>query len=47
MKEKDHLRLKLTLGEFAVEVMHCNNGTWNAGQVCHKCIKEIVAKGKP
>ena len=47
MLRSDHDRVKLKLDEWQVEVMHANGGTWNAGHVCHKCVKEIVAKGKP
>ena len=43
----DHNRVKLKLGNWAVEVIHFNGGTSNAGDICHKCVKEIVAKGKP
>ena len=47
LKGHEHDRLKLVLGHFAVEIIVRNGGTWNAGHVCHKCIRNIVAKGKP
>lgn len=46
MSTNDHYRVRVKLGDWLVEVIHCNHGTWNAGHVCHKCVKEIVAKGK-
>ena len=47
MRKPDHERLKVRLGEFGVEVMQIVRGTYNAGHLCHKCVREIVAKGKP
>ena len=46
LKKDDHDRVKLRLGKLAVEVMHRLNNTWNDGNICHGCIKYVVASGK-
>jgi len=46
LKEGDHWRVKRKLGRFEIEVMHSVDGTWNAGNLCHECIVEIVNDGK-
>jgi hypothetical protein len=47
LKANEGRRLKVKLGKFSVEIMHANDGTWNAGDICHKCVRDVVAKGKP
>jgi hypothetical protein len=42
-----HGRLKAVIGDLAVEVMTRVKGTWNGGQVCHDCIRKVVATGIP
>jgi hypothetical protein len=46
LKTEDHVRLKLRLGDHSIEVMTALNDVWNNGNICHKCVKEIVARGK-
>ena len=40
-------RLKVTRGGVGVEVMVSVGGTWNAGAVCHDCVRRIVADSGP
>lgn len=43
---KETNRLRLCMGHIAVEIIHYVDRCANKGHVCHKCIKEIVAKGE-
>lgn len=47
LKKHEGDRLKVSIGKFTVEVMHCAHNVWNSGNLCWKCVREIVAKGKP
>ncbi len=47
LSTKEGDRLKLQLGPFRVEVIVGLDTGWNNTTLCHKCIKEIIAKGKP
>lgn len=46
MRKSDHPRLKVRLGDVRVEVMTAFRNTWNTGDICHSCVKKVVAKGK-
>jgi len=45
LSPEDHGRLKVRNGRVDVEVIHCLDGTWNAGNICHKCIRHTVEHG--
>ena len=45
MKPGEMERLKLKYNDVGVEVIHSWKGTWNAGHVCHRCIKKAVKHG--
>ena len=47
LKKHEGGRLIVSLNKWGVEVMHSQGSTWNAGNLCWKCVREIVAKGKP
>lgn len=47
MKKSDHERLEVRLGPVRVLVTSCFRNVWNAGNICHACIRQAVAKGKP
>jgi hypothetical protein len=47
LHESDHGRLALKLGDVSIAVMHSMNGVWNKGLVCHNCIREVIAHGRP
>lgn len=39
-------RLKVTLGKIKLEVMlGMENGDWNKGDICHKCLIDVLVKG--
>lgn len=46
MKASDHQRLRVRFGDIRVEIMTCFRNVWNAGNICHACVKQAVAKGK-
>ena len=46
MPDSNHSRIKRKLGRLEIEVMHCIDGAWNRGNVCHKCITKVVLQGK-
>ena len=46
MKKSDHGRLMVKLGPVSVEVMTSFRKVWNDGNICHACVKRVVAKGK-
>lgn len=46
MRKADHERLRLKHGNVRVEVMSCYKRVWNGGHVCHKCIRDVIQKGK-
>lgn len=43
----EHDRIRRTLNDVSVEVMTCFKTSWNVGHVCHKCIIDVIMKGKP
>jgi hypothetical protein len=43
----DHDRLKLQWGKVTIEVITAVDDAWNSGQICHKCIREVIEKGEP
>jgi len=47
MKPADCRRIALTVGRISVEVLTAVDGTWNGGQVCHECVRAIIASSKP
>lgn len=46
MENGEHGRLRRSVGPLKIEIMHCLNGTWNAGHVCHRCITHVVNAGE-
>lgn len=47
MKKGEHERLCLNFEGVMVEVISGWKGTWNGGNICHRCIKAAVKHGKP
>lgn len=46
LKDSGHNRVKRKIGRFKIEVVTAVNGTWNAGNICHKCVLKIINEGK-
>lgn len=46
LSRQDHDRVRRKLGNVAIEVLHCFNGTWNAGNICHPCIMKTITGGE-
>ncbi|MEN6430780.1 MAG: hypothetical protein ABFC80_08105 [Coriobacteriales bacterium] len=46
LRAREHSRLcsKRIEGRFDIEVITGVGGTWNAGLLCHDCIRALVAK---
>ena len=44
MKSTDRLRVKQL--DVTIECIHMIGSTYNAGAVCHACVREIVLHGK-
>jgi len=47
MRYVEHGRVKLKLDKFQVEIMVAIDGTWNYGHLCHACVLNVVANGRP
>lgn len=45
MRADDHERIKRKRGSIRVEVMTAFKNTWNAGNICHKCIIKTINTG--
>ena len=39
-------RLQLKRGRFTAEIMLKRDSTYNTGEICLKCVREVLAKGK-
>ena len=47
MPKGQHDRVIKILGRFQVEIIACVDKVWNGGHLCHRCVVDIVNKGKP
>ncbi len=47
MKPADHPRVRLEFEGVLIEVISGWKKTWNAGNICHRCIKAAVKHGSP
>ena len=45
MKSSDHARIRLGFEGVLVEVISGWKNIWNAGNICHRCVKAAVKHG--
>ena len=46
-KDKDQQNIAIEVGDFRLEILRIYKGLSSRGHICHDCVRQIIAVGKP